>query len=158
MTYFVKKMGSHSHRFFVDLHTGNKYCLCGAEQKPKRIGEKRESKFHNHTQVHNGISYHSKLEANYAVQLDYRLQCKDIKGWERQVRLDLKVNGQHINNYYIDFVVELKDGSFEFVEVKGMELEPWKTNWKILEATFEDHKRTPDDKMVVIKEVSTKFR
>ena len=158
MTYFVKKTGSHSHRFFVDLHTGNKYCLCGAEQKPKRIGEKRESKFHNHSSVHNGISYHSKLEANYAVQLDYRKQCGDVINWERQVKLDLKINGIHITNYYIDFVVELKNGSFEFTEIKGLEMDLWKIKWAILEATFEDHRRTPDDKLLVVKEVSTKFR
>ena len=125
-------------------------CLCGAI---KGQNEKR-AKYHNRSSIYNGISYHSELEAFHAAELDLRMRIGEIVSWERQVRLDLKVNGMHINNYYIDFIAHLPDGSREFIECKGMELEPWKTNWKILEATFEDFKQHPDDKMVVIKEYS----
>jgi len=48
------------------------------------------------------------------------------------------------------------DGSREFVEVKGMELEPWRTNWKILEATFDDFKQHPDDRLTIIKQTNWK--
>lgn len=66
MVYFQKYRGSHSHRFFVDANTGDKVCLCGIT---KGIEEKR-AKYHNHSQTYNGITYHSKLEANYAAELD----------------------------------------------------------------------------------------
>ena len=153
MTYIVKNKGSHLHQWFIDSISGDKCCLCGVI---KGINEKR--KYHNHSTTYNGHTYHSKLEANYAAELDLRVRAGDIKSWERQVKLDLKVNGYHINNYYIDFVIKHNSGAYEFLEIKGMELEPWKTNWKILEATFEDHKRTLDDWMTVVKEVNTRYR
>lgn len=154
MVYTVKYKGGHYHKWFIDANTGDKVCLCGVT---KGLEVKR-AKYHNHSQIYNNIAYDSKLEARYAVELDYRLRSKDIKGWERQIKLDLKINGTHITNYYIDFIVEHKDGHFEFVEIKGMVLGVWALKWKIFEATFDDHKRTIDDEMTVIKQVSTKFR
>lgn len=112
------------------------------------------NKYGAKTTEHNGIRYHSKFEAGYAAELDLRVKAKDIKSWERQVKLDLKVNGMHITNYYIDFVVTHNDGSREFVEVKGMEMEVWKMKWKILEATFDEFKQTPDDRLTVVKQNS----
>lgn len=116
--------------------------------------QKPGNKYHAKSTIYDGVAYHSKLEAAYAEALTLSKRAGEIKGWERQVKLDLRVNGYHINNYYIDFVVEHCDGRYEFVEVKGMQLEPWKTNWKVLEATFEDHKRTPDDTMTLIQQSS----
>jgi hypothetical protein len=104
--------------------------------------------------IYNGVSYHSKLEAAYAAALDLALKAGEIAKWERQVRLDLKVNGQHITNYFIDFIVFHNDGSREFTEVKGMEMEVWKLKWRILEATFDDFKTNPDDCLTVIKQSS----
>lgn len=153
MTYFVKKTGSHSHGWFIDANSGDKVCKCGVIK-----GNNEKRKYHNHTQVHNGIQYHSKLEANYAAQLDYRIQAKDIKGYERQVKIPLKINDILIANYYIDFIVEENDGHFVWTEIKGMELPVWQMKWRILEATFKDHRRTPDDELLVVKEVSTRFR
>jgi len=148
MTYFQKTKGAHYHKFFVDANTGDRFCVCGVQ---KGEAEKR-AKYHNRSSIYNGVSYHSGLEARYAFELDMRLRAKQIRSWERQVKIDLRVNGHHINNYYIDFIVHEKDGSRGFVECKGMELEPWKTNWKILEATFESFKKHPDDYMLVVKE------
>mgnify|MGYP001616160411 FL=1 len=153
MTYLVKKIGSHLHQWFIDSISGDKICLCGAT---KGINEKR--KYHNHSMTYNGHTYHSKLEANYAAELDLRVRAGDIQSWERQVKLDLKVNDYHIANYYIDFIVLHKNGTYEFCEVKGMEMDLWKMKWKILEATFDDHKRTLDDWLTVIKEVNTRYR
>lgn len=154
MTYTQIKKGSHSHRYFVDANTGDQVCLCGIVKGM----EVKRAKYHNRGGIYNGISYHSQLEANYAAELDFRLKAKDIKAWERQVRLDLKVNGYHIANYYIDFIVHYADGSREFTEIKGMELDLWKLKWKILEATFDDFKKHPDDRLLVVKEVSTRRR
>lgn len=154
MTYRQITKAAHSHRFFIDANTGDHICLCGIK---KGATEKR-AKYHNRPQVYNGITYHSSLESYYAAELDLRVKAKDIVRWERQVKFDLRVNGHHINNYYLDFLVYYPDGHREFVECKGLELEPWKTNWKILEATFDDFKQHPDDCLLVVKETSMRFR
>jgi len=113
------------------------------------------NKYHSSSTQFEGITYHSKLEAAYAQELSLRERAKDIKSWERQVKLDLKVNGVHITNYYIDFIIHHKDGHREFVEVKGFETDVWKMKWKILEATFDtDFKEDPDDCLTVIKQSS----
>lgn len=87
---------------------------------------------------YNGIQYHSKFEAAYAADLDLRVKAGDIKGWERQRKLSLDVNGYHIANYFIDFVVIHNDGSEELVEVKGFETEVWRLKWKLAEAIYSD--------------------
>ena len=116
------------------------------------------NKYHAVTNEYNGVVYHSKLESAYAKELDLRKRGHDIKDWQRQVRLDLKVNGKHITNYYIDFVIIHNDGSKEYVEVKGYETEVWKMKWKILEAIFDDEIREdPDDRLTVMKQSSMRF-
>ncbi len=97
-----------------------------------RFGNKYGAK----TSVHNGISYHSKKEAGYAAQLELRLRAGDIKEIKRQVSIPLDVNGRHICNYIIDFVVTLADGTLEYIEVKGFETDVWRIKWKLFEALF----------------------
>ena len=116
--------------------------------------QKSGNKYHSNSTQFEGITYHSKLEAAYAEELSLRVMAKDIKSWERQVKLDLKVNGQHITNYYIDFIIHHNDGSREFVETKGLELGEWKMKWRILEATFDDFKEHADDRLTVVKQSS----
>lgn len=117
--------------------------------------QKSGNKYHAKSTQVEGITYHSKLEAGYADELRLRLMAKEIAKWERQVKLDLRVNGVHITNYYIDFVITHNDGSREFVEVKGLEMGEWRMKWRILEATFDaDFKEHPDDRLTVIKQSS----
>jgi len=119
------------------------------------------NKYKAKSSVYNGISYHSKLEANYAAELDLRVRAKDIKRWERQVKieinfkyikkqwiltdevgLDLKnklIQFRHFRNYFMDFVVYHNDGSIEYIECKGMETEVWKMKWHLTEMIFKDH-------------------
>lgn len=115
---------------------------------------KTENKYHAISQTYNGITYHSRFEAGYAATLDLSVKAKEIKSWQRQVKLDLRVNSQHITNYYIDFIITHLDGSREFVECKGMELDLWKMKWLILEATFDEFKQNPDDKLTVLKQTN----
>lgn len=150
MTYLKKWRGSHSHRFFVDGNSGDMVCLCGIV---KGQGEKR-AKYHNVASEYNGVTYHSALEARYAAELDWLVKGKQIKGWDRQVKLELHVNGMRVTNYWIDFVVRHNDGSREFVEVKGYETPEWTLKWRILEATFEDFREHPDDRLTVVKQSS----
>lgn len=150
MTYIVKKQPPHHHRWFIDANTGDYVCMCGT-QKGR---EEKKAKYHNKSTVYNGTYYHSKFEAGYAANLDWLVKSKEIKSWERQVKLDLRVNGQHITNYYIDFVVHHFDGSREFVECKGYETGEWQIKWRLFEALFDDFKDHPDDSMVLVKETS----
>jgi hypothetical protein len=116
--------------------------------------QKSGNKYHAKTQVYNNVSYHSKFEAAYAEALDLRVRGKDIKSWERQVKIPLKVNGMVIANYYIDFVVTHNDGHKEWVECKGFETEVWKMKWKLLEAIFDEIREGPDDCLTVVKQSS----
>ncbi len=110
----------------------------------QRVG----NKYGNKSQTYNRISYASKKEAGFAEELDFRMRAKDIKCWSRQQKISLDVNGYHICNYYIDFVVEHNDGTFEYVEVKGFETEVWRLKWKLFEALFGND---PMIKLTVIK-------
>ncbi len=96
------------------------------------------SKLHNVRQTYNGYSYASQLEARYAMDLDLRVKGNDIKSWERQIKIPLDVNGEHISNYYIDFIIEHNDGVKEYVEVKGMETQVWKFKWRLFTAIFKE--------------------
>lgn len=80
---------------------------------------KRGNKYNNTPKLYDGKMYDSKKEASYAQELDLRLKAKDIKAWDRQVKVSLDVNGQHVCNYYIDFKITHNDDSIEWVEIKG---------------------------------------
>ena len=116
--------------------------------------QKSGNKYHAQSSEYGGSIYHSKFEAGYAQELDLRVKAKDIKSWERQIPLELKINGQKICTYKIDFVIEHNDGSHEYVECKGFETPEWKLKWKILEATFDEMKEHPDDCITVVKQSS----
>ena len=116
--------------------------------------QKSGNKYHAKSTEYGGHVYHSKFEAAYADGLDMALKAGDIAGWERQIKLDLKVNGQHITNYYIDFIVYHHDGSREFIETKGFQTMEWQMKWRILEATFDQFKQSPDDIMTLVKQTS----
>lgn len=121
----------------------------------QRSGNKYRAK----TNEYNGHVYHSKLESAYAMELDLRVRAKDIKSWDRQIRLDLRVNDQHICHYIIDFVITHNDGSKEYVECKGMELPEWKLKWRLFEALFDQlFRQNPNDTMTVVKQSSIRLR
>ena len=121
--------------------------------------------------LYNGTVYHSKLEAQFAEDLDWRVKAKDIKYWERQVKIPinvywdrfnrpvltctdglvLKKKGKefiHITNYFIDFVVTHNDNTKEYVEVKGVETDLWRQKWKLTEAILG---KSPVVKLTVVK-------
>ncbi|HEY6436557.1 MAG TPA: DUF1064 domain-containing protein [Ignavibacteriaceae bacterium] len=107
-----------------------------------------DSKYRAKSIVYNGIQYHSKREAAYAAELELRVKGKDIRAWDRQVKIDLSFNGKHIANYYIDFVLYHMDGLVEYVEVKGFETPEWKLKWKMFEALYGDK---PNTRLTVVK-------
>lgn len=88
--------------------------------------------------VVDGIKYDSKFEASYARDLQLQAKAKQIAGFEAHVRLPLIVNGFHVSDYYIDFVVDHLDGTKEYVETKGLKTAVWVLKWKCLEAMTHD--------------------
>ncbi|MBU2025410.1 MAG: DUF1064 domain-containing protein [Patescibacteria group bacterium] len=80
--------------------------------------------------------YDSKFEAGYAQELELRKKAKDIKDWEAQKRIELRVNGELITTYKIDFVVYHNDKTIEYVETKGYETYDWRLRWKLFVANF----------------------
>lgn len=109
-----------------------KCAFCGqAKQEGKNKGETRIKSTRTD---YNGRWYQSKLEARYAQQLDFRIKAGEVLEWKPQHKIEIKVNGVKICNYYIDFLVTLKDGSRQYVEVKGLEQEVWKLKWRLCQA------------------------
>lgn len=88
----------------------------------------------------------SKFEAGKAWELEMLKKAGEIVGFEEQVKIPLEVNGYHICNYFIDFVIEHNDGTIEYLETKGWASDVWKQKWKLFEALYSDK---PDVKLTV---------
>ncbi|MCK9370385.1 DUF1064 domain-containing protein [Candidatus Dojkabacteria bacterium] len=98
--------------------------------------------------------YDSKFEASYAADLDLLVRAKKVKSWERQVKIPLEINGFHICNYYIDFIVYHTDGTIEYTEAKGWPSPIWKLKWKMFEALYSEK---PDVKLTVVQQGNFKM-
>lgn len=87
-----------------------------------RLNKPKPSKFGN---VRVG-RYASKFEASYAGQLELRCMATngDVLYWLEQVRVPLSAG-----TYVCDFLVFKRDGSHEYVEVKGFETAIWKRTY-----------------------------
>lgn len=97
---------------------------------------RRGSKYGAKTQVYGDRKYHSRKEAGRAAELDLLLKAGEIKTIIPQYKVDLKVYGVHICNYYPDFYVEWTNGDIEIIEVKGFATELWRLKWKLFEAIY----------------------
>ena len=87
------------------------------------------NKYRSKRTKYNGVTYHSKKEANYAFKLDLLIQAGELKGVERQVRIPLHaVGGKKVGYYIVDFKVTRPDNTVYYVEVKGFwtPLAKWK--------------------------------
>jgi hypothetical protein len=111
--------------------------------------EKRWNKYKAERQTFNGRSYHSKKEADYAVNLAWKLKIGEIQEIIPQYKLDIRVNGKHITNYFIDFKVVYSDNRVELIEVKGFETDLWQLKWRLTEALLDELE--PGAKLVIIK-------
>ena len=92
--------------------------------------------------TYNGVLYHSKAEAEKAAELDLLVRFNVIKGWARQVRIPLHVNGVVICHLVADFELRHQDGSVELIEVKGHETDVYKLKRKMFAAEYPDRKYT----------------
>lgn len=76
------------------------------------------------------------LEADYCNELYLLKKSDHIKNFWIQHKIDLTVNGKHITNHYVDFMVEYPDGHMEFHEVKGYEQDLWIIKRRLVEALY----------------------
>jgi len=95
---------------------------------------RRRSKYNSSKCVYNGVKYDSAGEAAYAQKLDLLTKAGEILGYERQVKIPLRVNGQLICTYIADFIVYKKDGKKEIHEFKGYMTREFKIKWRLLNA------------------------
>lgn len=79
----------------------------------------------------------SKFEAGKAQELELLKKAKQIKDFDEQVKIPLDVNGYHLANYFIDFVIYHNDGTIEYLETKGFATDVWKLKWKLFEALYD---------------------
>lgn len=85
-----------------------------------------------------GNIYGSKFEAGYGNELELRKKAGDIKDYQTQVNMPLKVNGYSLGVYIADFIITHNDGSKEVVETKGFATPVFRLKWKIVEALYSD--------------------
>lgn len=85
-----------------------------------------------------------------AADLDMLVKLGQIISWERQFKIDLRVNDVHIANYFCDFRVLYPDNTYELLEAKGIETETFRLKLKLLEAVWlPEH---PDHTYRIVKE------
>lgn len=111
----------------------------------------KKNKYNAKSTNYNGYNYDSKKEASYAMDLDWKIKAKLVKRFERQHKFDLRINDEHICNYFIDFKVYYSDGHIEYVEVKGFETDVWRLKWRITKATFHDMTKGEDSRLILFK-------
>jgi hypothetical protein len=100
--------------------------------------QRRGNKYNAKKTTYNGHVYHSAKEADYAEQLDWRLKAGELKEWQRQVPIDLSVNGQRICTYVIDFWELDKNDNEMWTEIKGFETSEWRFKWALFDAIHPD--------------------
>lgn len=96
------------------------------------------NKFNAKSTRYNDQFFHSKGEAGYCAELDWRIKAGEIKSYTRQHKIELKVNGVHITNYYVDFRVIDKHGAVSYHEYKGMSTPDFLIKWRLFQALINE--------------------
>lgn len=100
----------------------------------------RRSKYRNRRTEYAGRAYASQKEAQFAQTLDLRKRAGEVRDWRPQVRIPLKIDGETVCTYVVDFEVFLADGTIELIETKGYETALWKLKRRMFEAIWlKDH-------------------
>ena len=87
---------------------------------------------------HSGHQHDSRFEAGYCDELALQVKVGHIKSYEIQKQYSLDINGSHICNHIVDFVVTNKLGLIEIHETKGFATRDWRIKWKLFEALYPD--------------------
>lgn len=99
------------------------------------------NKYHAKKTIYNKSKYASQKEAGKAWELDQLLKAKQIKSWEKQVKIPLYGrNGTRVTNYFVDFAVTHHDGCVEYIEIKSpvTATDLWKLKWRLTEDEFRE--------------------
>ena len=88
------------------------------------------------TECYSGHKHASKLESDYCDQLRLLVKAKGIKAYFIQHKYPLEVNGIHICNHIVDFVVLNNKSETEVHETKGFVTRDWKIKRKLFEACY----------------------
>lgn len=134
---------------------------------------RKKKKYRNQSCDFGGIRYDSIKEANHAQELTWRIKAKEVKEFIPHFKIDIRVNGQHVTNYFVDFKVVMADGSIQFHEVKssicGCELvkgwhvdhkEPVERKFKRVDGGWffkGTHNRVPNAHKLTEEEIDFKF-
>lgn len=86
---------------------------------------------------YNGYKYDSKFEAQQAYELDLRLKAGEIKGWDRQYKVEMWAYDCHGNKaikktHKVDFRIHELDGTYTLLEAKGFETTDYRDRKKWL--------------------------
>ena len=103
-----------------------------------------KSKYRNKKTVVDGITFDSKLEAEYYLHLKLMLKFKKILGFEMQKKVLLQdgyarpSTGTKVRPifYVVDFLVYENNGDKTYVDVKGMKTDVFKLKQKLFEYKF----------------------
>jgi hypothetical protein len=85
----------------------------------KVVNKTKSSKFNNRKSLIDGHTFDSIKEGEFYGSLKLKKQAGLIKDFQMQVQYDIIVNNIHIAYYYLDFLIENNDGSFEYIDIKG---------------------------------------
>ena len=99
----------------------------------KSLSDKKKNKYGAVQKTYQGVKYHSTAEANYAVDLDIKKKIGEIYDWERQVPIDIKINGILWRSWKADFRVWITPDRYEIHEVKGVVTPDFKLIWKAIQ-------------------------
>ncbi len=129
----------------------------------RAVRKETYSKYRNKKTEYNGHKYDSKFEAGQAWILDQRLKAGEIKGWERQFKVEMIPYNKYGEpcprlkvTHKIDFRIHELDGSYTLLEAKGAETTDWRRRVKWLEDIWlPEH---PDHAYQVVKDKSNKGR
>jgi len=108
------------------------------EDYKKLVKKTKSSKFSNIKSEIDGYKFDSKKESEFYGSLKIKKQAGLIKNFKMQVPYNIVVNNIHIANYFLDFEVENKDGTIEYIDIKGKDK---KTNKFIKTGVFALKKR-----------------
>lgn len=113
------------------------------QSKPK-AKSKRKNKYGNRKTTIDGITFDSKREAEYYMELKQLKAAGEIKDFGLQPKYELqpkfKKNGKTYRpiDYYADFIVDHNDGTTEVIDIKGMETKDFKIKKKMFEYKYDD--------------------
>lgn len=86
----------------------------------------KKLKYKNKKTLYNGFMYDSKYEASVARDLDLRVNTLEIKGFDNQFKIELRVYDStrsiaFIKKHKVDFRIHNWDTTFTLLEAKGVE-------------------------------------